>query len=63
LSNEGWSLRAISFDSPRDCPLIENKNRHVTESTEEKDLLRDPFEEEIDVILKMQRIQSFQENG
>jgi hypothetical protein len=59
LSNEGWSFRAISLYSPGDCPLIEDKNRHVTESTEEKDLLRNPFEKEIDIILKIQRVQSF----
>jgi hypothetical protein len=59
LSNERWSFGTISLYSPRDCPLIEDKNRHVTESTEEKDLLRNPFEKEIDIILKIQRVQSF----
>jgi hypothetical protein len=63
LSDDGGSLRGISVDSPGDGPLGNDENAHISEGAEEEDLLRKPFEEEIDIVLPVNAVEGLQEDS
>lgn len=62
MADDGGGFSSTPFDSPGNHPLEDDENAHVPESAKEEDLLRQPFEKEIDVVFEVQSIKHLQED-
>ena len=62
LSDDGGSFGGISLNNPGDGPFGDDEDAHVSEGTEEKDLLRQPLEEGINIVFPVDGVQKLQEN-
>ena len=63
MSDDRWCFGGVSFDSPGDSPFGNDQNAHVSESAEEEDLLRQPLEDEFNIVLEMNSVQKFHKDG
>jgi hypothetical protein len=63
LGDKRRSLRGLSLLSPRNGPFVNDQHAHVSKRAEEENLLRQPLEEEIDIIFEMKSIERLQKDG
>ena len=63
MSDDRRCFGSVSFDSPGDGPFCDDQNAHVSESAEEEDLLRQPLENEFNIVFEVNSVQKFHKDG